>query len=131
MNAQGTNSTYIKGNRIVSVMYFTHFRPKSLLTMLWKHPGEAEQDQRCVMDHFHASRSLFSAKAAAQVCAHATTDHGVLLGCSLVQAEGDRECLPPSLLLLSDTGDTGITAKSPSPLQNGGFCQGHSFKDNT
>lgn len=82
MNMQGMNSTYIKGNMIVSVMYFTHFRPKSLLTMLWKHPGETEQDQWCVMDHFHASRSLLSAKAASQVRTHATTDHGVLLGCS-------------------------------------------------
>jgi len=108
MNAQGTNGTYIAGNMIISVMYFTHFRPKSLLTTLWKHPGGTEQHQWCVTDPFHASGPLLSAEAASRGRTRAAAGRGALLGRSLVRAEGDSGCLQPSCSVL---GDTGITAE--------------------
>lgn len=109
INAQGMISAQSKGNVIVSVTYFTHFRPKWLLRMLRSWRNRAGP---VVMDHSHAWSSLLSAGAVAGP--HLGTANPVHMG---------RGYLQPGLLLL-----TLAALQSPPPVQNG-FFQGQSFKD--
>lgn len=65
---------------------------KSLLIMLWKHPGERGKARWRVRDHFHASSK-----------GHTSPGHKGsqgIAGLFLVEAEVGMKCLQPSFLLL-------------------------------